>query len=65
MKDLAAEGLTMVVVTHELRFAQQVADQVLFIDGGLIVEQGPPAEVIANPQNPRTQAFLTRLLEPI
>ena len=65
MKALAAEGLTMVVVTHELRFAQQVADQVLFIDGGLIVEQGPPQEVIANPQHPRTRTFLTRLLEPI
>jgi cystine transport system ATP-binding protein len=65
MKDLAAQGWTMVVVTHELRFAQQVADQVLFIDGGLIVEQGPPAEVIANPRHPRTKTFLTRLLEPI
>jgi L-cystine transport system ATP-binding protein len=65
MKDLAAEGWTMVVVTHELRFAQQVADQVLFIDGGLIVEQGPPSDVIANPQHPRTKTFLTRLLEPI
>ena len=65
MKDLAAEGWTMVVVTHELRFAQQVADQVLFIDGGVIVEQGPPQDVIANPQHPRTRTFLTRLLEPI
>ncbi len=65
MKSLAAEGWTMIVVTHELRFAQQVADQVLFIDGGLVVESGPPSEVIANPQHPRTQAFLTRLLEPI
>ena len=65
MKDLAAQGWTMVVVTHELRFAQQVADQVLFIDGGVIVEQGPPQDVIANPQHPRTRAFLTRLLEPI
>jgi cystine transport system ATP-binding protein len=64
MKDLAAEGWTMVVVTHELRFAQQVADQVLFIDGGVIVEQGPPQDVIA-PQHPRTRTFLTRLLEPI
>ena len=65
MKDLAAEGWTMIVVTHELRFAQQVADQVLFIDGGLVVESGPPSEVIANPQHPRTKTFLTRLLEPI
>ncbi|SDP52098.1 amino acid ABC transporter ATP-binding protein, PAAT family [Pedococcus dokdonensis] len=65
MKDLAAQGWTMVVVTHELRFAQQVADQVLFIDGGLVVEQGPPQDVIANPQHPRTKTFLTRLLDPI
>lgn len=65
MKTLASEGLTMVVVTHELRFAQQVADQVLFIDGGLIVEQGPPQDVIANPRHPRTKTFLTRLLDPI
>jgi L-cystine transport system ATP-binding protein len=64
MRSLAAEGWTMVVVTHELGFAQQVADQVLFIDEGLIVEQGPPQEVIAR-QQPRTKAFLTRLLEPI
>ena len=65
MKALAAEGRTMVVVTHELRFAQQVADQVLFIDEGLVVEQGPPEQVIANPRHPRTRTFLTRLLEPI
>ena len=65
MKDLAAQGRTMVVVTHELRFAQQVADQVLFIDEGLVVEQGPPEQVIANPRHPRTRTFLTRLLEPI
>jgi len=65
MKTLASECWTMVVVTHELRFAQQVADQVLFIDGGVIVEQGPPQDVIANPQHPRTRTFLTRLLEPI
>jgi L-cystine transport system ATP-binding protein len=65
MKSLAAEGWTMVVVAHELRFAQQVADQVLFVDEGLIVEQGPPSAVIADPQQPRTRAFLQRLLEPI
>ena len=51
-------------MTHELRFAQQVADQVLFIDGGLNVERGSPQEVIANPQHPRTKTSLTRLLEP-
>ena len=65
IRDLAAEGWTMVIVTHEVKFASQVADQVLFIDGGVVVEQGPPAEVISNPQNPRTQDFLRRILEPI
>ena len=65
IRDLAAEGWSMVIVTHEVKFASQVADQVLFIDGGLVVEQGPPAEVISNPQNPRTQDFLRRILEPI
>ena len=65
IRDLAAEGWSMVIVTHEVKFASQVADQVLFIDGGVVVEQGPPAEVISNPQNPRTQDFLRRILEPI
>ncbi len=65
IRDLAAEGWTMVIVTHEVKFAAQVADQVLFIDKGVVVEQGPPAEVISNPQNPRTQDFLRRILEPI
>lgn len=65
IRDLATEGWTMVIVTHEVKFAAQVADQVLFIDRGLIVEQGPPSAVIQNPQNPRTQDFLRRILEPI
>ncbi len=65
IRDLAAEGWSMVIVTHEVKFAAQVADQVLFIDNGLIVEQGPPDEVISHPQNPRTQDFLRRILEPI
>ncbi|MBD2759934.1 amino acid ABC transporter ATP-binding protein [Yimella sp. cx-573] len=65
IRDLATEGWTMVIVTHEVRFAQQVADQVLFIDGGLIVEQGPPQEVIAAPKHQRTQDFLRRILDPI
>jgi L-cystine transport system ATP-binding protein len=64
MRDLADEGWTMVVVTHEVKFARQVADQVLFIDGGRIVEQGS-AEVISNPRNPRLRDFLRRILEPI
>ena len=62
---LATEGWSMVIVTHEVRFAQQVADHVLFIDGGLVVEEGPPAEVIADPRNPRTREFLRRILDPI
>lgn len=65
MKDLASEGWTMVVVTHEIRFASQVADQVLFMDGGVVLESGTPAEVLANPTNDRTRTFLKRILEPI
>ena len=65
IKDLAAEGWTMVVVTHEVRFAQQVADQVLFIDNGVVVESGPPSQVIADPREDRTRQFLRRILEPL
>ena len=65
MKDLAAEGWTMVVVTHEIRFAQSVADQVVFMDGGMVVESGPPDAVLADPQQPRTRSFLHRILDPI
>jgi cystine transport system ATP-binding protein len=62
MRDLAKQGWTMVVVTHEMRFAQQVADHLIFIDGGSIVEQGDPREVLSNPQHPRTQQFLQRII---
>ena len=55
----------MVVVTHEIRFAQQVADQVLFIDGGVVLESGPPAQVLAEPEQARTRQFLQRILDPI
>ena len=65
IRDLAETGITMVIVTHEVRFAAQVADQVLFIDGGFVVEQGPPDRVIADPQNPRTRDFLRRILDPL
>jgi L-cystine transport system ATP-binding protein len=65
MKDLAQEGWTMVVVTHEIRFAQQVADQVLFIDGGVVLESGPPAQVLTEPTETRTRQFLHRILDPI
>ncbi|MEV5704255.1 amino acid ABC transporter ATP-binding protein [Actinoallomurus sp. NPDC052274] len=62
MKALAEEGLTMVVVTHEIGFAREVADRVVFMDGGVIVESGPPAQVLDAPANPRTRAFLSRVL---
>jgi len=65
MKDLASQGWTMVVVTHEIRFAQQVADQVLFMDGGVIVERGTPGEVLVNPRHERTRQFLHRILAPL
>lgn len=60
IRDLAAEHMTMVIVTHEMSFARDVADHVVFIDGGVIVEEGPPEEVIGNPKNERTKAFLSR-----
>ena len=62
MKSLAAEGMTMVVVTHEMGFAKEVGDRVLFMDDGIIVEQNLPQELFANPQNPRTQDFLSKVL---
>lgn len=62
MRDLAKQGLTMLVVTHEIGFAREAADRVIFMDGGKIVEMGKPEDVIGNPQHPRTQAFLSRFL---
>jgi len=62
MKKLALEGMTMIVVTHEMGFAREVGDRLMFMDGGLIVEEGPAREVIKNPSNPRTQAFLRAIL---
>ena len=62
MKQLAKSGMTMIVVTHEMGFAREVSDRILFIDEGIIQEQGTPAEVIGNPQNPRTQDFLSKVL---
>ena len=62
MKQLAQEGMTMIVVTHEMGFAREVADRVIFIDEGYIVEQGPPSEVFGNPQNERTINFLNMVL---
>ena len=65
MRRLAETGMTMVVVTHEMQFAREVADRVLFIDQGVVVEQGPSAEVLNNPQHLRTQDFLRRVLHPM
>ena len=62
MADLAKEGMTMVIVTHEMGFAREVADRVLFMDGGIIAEQGTPEEIFSNPQNPRTREFLSKVL---
>jgi ABC-type polar amino acid transport system ATPase subunit len=62
MKNLAHEGMTMVVVTHEIGFAKEVADGVALIDGGVIVEQGPPEEVLVNPREERTKTFLSKVL---
>lgn len=65
IKDLAVEGWTLVIVTHEIQFARQVSDQVLFTDQGIILEQGPPSEVIGNPKEARTRQFLERVLNPL
>jgi ABC-type polar amino acid transport system ATPase subunit len=59
MRELADDGMTMVLVTHEIAFARDVADWVVFVDGGQIIEEGPPGDVLANPREQRTQAFLT------
>jgi polar amino acid transport system ATP-binding protein len=65
MRKLAIEGMTMLVVTHEMLFAREVADKVLFLDGGVVVEEGPPDQVIADPREERTRTFLARVLNPI
>ena len=62
MKELAREGMTMVIVTHEMGFAREVADRVLFMDGGYILEEGTPEEVLGNPKHPRTKDFLSKVL---
>ncbi len=65
IKDLAVEGWTLVIVTHEIQFAKQVSDQVLFTDQGVILEKGPAAEVIGDPKEERTRQFLDRILNPL
>ena len=62
MKELAKEGMTMIVVTHEMGFAREVGDRIIFMDGGKIVEQGTPEEIFDNPKNARTQDFLSKVL---
>jgi polar amino acid transport system ATP-binding protein len=62
MRRLAGEGMTMIIVTHEMGFAREAADRVVFIDGGVIVEQGPPSQLFGNPQHQRTIAFLDKVL---
>jgi polar amino acid transport system ATP-binding protein len=65
MRKLADDGMTMVVVTHEIGFAREVADRVLFLDGGAILEQGPARDILNQPQHPRTRDFLRRVLHPL
>jgi len=62
MRDLARDGMTMLVVTHEMSFAREVADRVIFVDGGVFVEEGPPDQCLTNPQDERTRRFLDRIL---
>ena len=63
IRDLKDEGMTMLVATHEMGFARDVADNVLFLDGGVILEQGPPSEIFSNPRQPRTREFLQRIID--
>jgi len=62
MRQLARDGMTMIVVTHEMGFAREVADTAVFMDEGVVVESGPPREVLANPQHERTKLFLSKVL---
>jgi ABC-type polar amino acid transport system ATPase subunit len=62
MGDLAKEGMTMVVVTHEMKFAQEIGDRVIFMDEGMILEEGPPQQIFTEPASPRTRSFLTRVM---
>jgi polar amino acid transport system ATP-binding protein len=63
VRELAAEGMTMVIATHEMGFARDIADRVIFLDEGLVVEEGPPERIFRQPDQPRTQAFLQRIIE--
>ena len=61
MRQLAQEGMTMIIVTHEISFARDVGDRIIFMDGGVVVEEGKPKDVIRNPQHERTKSFLARM----
>ena len=65
ISDLAKDGITMVVVTHEMGFAQKVATRVMFMDEGIIAEEGSPSDIFENPQNPRTKEFLSKVINVI
>jgi polar amino acid transport system ATP-binding protein len=65
MRDLAEGGMTMIIVTHEIAFAREVADKIFFVDGGVIAEQGPAADVLSNPRAERTRLFLSRVRHPL
>jgi polar amino acid transport system ATP-binding protein len=63
IRELAAGGMTMVIATHEMSFARDIADRVCFLDAGVILEQGPPEQILSAPREPRTQQFLQRIIE--
>jgi polar amino acid transport system ATP-binding protein len=63
IRELAAAGMTMVIVTHEMSFARDIADRICFLDDGVILEQGPPETILSEPAEPRTQQFLQRIIE--
>ena len=63
VRELAASGMTMLIATHEMAFARDIADRVCFLDEGVILEEGPPAQIFSSPQEPRTQQFLARIVE--
>jgi polar amino acid transport system ATP-binding protein len=63
IRELAAAGMTMVIATHEMSFARDIADRICFLDDGVILEQGPPEQLLTNPREPRTQQFLERIIK--
>jgi polar amino acid transport system ATP-binding protein len=63
IRELAAAGMTMLIATHEMSFARDIADRICFLDEGVILEQGPPAQILSEPKEPRTQQFLQRIIE--